>query len=906
MSTISPQRGELSARLEAIWAKTGPDNAHLPLTHHMIDVAMVAGALWDFVLTDRAQARLADGFGLNLVAMRRWLLWLAAMHDLGKCAPVFQWKAKQRHDALRAVGLAATVSGPGTLPHGTISTRLLIDRLEATGADRRVATAIAVAVGGHHGAFPSPATTRAARDRAERGDEDWDEVRAELFAAVEAVVPLPDATPSCADSGALLTLASLVTVADWIGSDASRFPLIPNGQAVPSVADRYERSAAAAHRALLDMAWVDRGLPVRPVAPDLERVVGRRPRQGQRTLADLFANVVAPCLVLCEMETGAGKTEAALYVAARELANGASGAYVALPTQATANQMHQRVGAALGRLFGVPPRSVGLLHANAALAVDEEVLEGGAPAVEPYDVHDDEPPTAASSWFAQRKRGLLAPFAVGTVDQALMGVLDVRHFFVRIGGLADKVVVLDEVHAYDAYTSRLLARLVEWCAACGATVVLLSATLAPGQRRELLRAYATGAGWPEPETPPPYPAYPRVTMLDANGEHARTVESVRRPDRREVALGWSDAALDAERLAADLLEATAEGGCVAVVCNTVRLAQERFAALRRLAPEDVTIELFHARMRYCERSAIERRLTDLFGPPGAGFARPRRAIVVATQVIEQSLDVDFDALWSDLAPIDLLVQRAGRVLRHVRPKLDGRGLRRRRALTVLVRDGDDPTSLLDRPHRVYADAILLRTRAVLDERTAIVEPDDLDTLVAGVYDQAIPVTEHAALAEAISRADARWHEEERKRHADAGIAAIASVSRTRSAALGPLRTDTRPDREGMRFGTRYDEQPSVVAIVLQDGELAHLLERPPDLVAARELLRRAVRLPVSQRVWERLSEEGGIGRPEWQKSPLLRDCVLVQLDQDGRGELGGRSLRWDPTFGVRFTTEEEV
>lgn len=886
----------------ALWAKSdlgGAAGSHLPLLLHMLDVAAVAGAVWDRVLTGAVRERVAVGLGLDAAQARGWLVWLAALHDIGKCSNAFQQKSAARRSALLDAGVSLAQLDPGhDVPHGAISARVLEAELRRRGMRRDVAKALAVVVGGHHGVLPSAQAVQRAGAGGQAGDGRWDELRADLIDAVEEVieggVTGPLGLPSRAEPGALIALGGFVSVVDWIGSDADRFPLLEPGDAPPSAAARHADSTTTARDLVAQMGWADRGLATPRRAPTLDEVVGHAPRDVQRQVARLLADSAGPCLLLVETETGSGKSEAAMWAIAHGLAHGATGAYVALPTQATANQMHRRVRGALARVLDLDPRAVGLLHGTAQLAVDEELLDGRAPAVAPRDVHDGEPDTAAREWFARRKRGLLSPFAVGTVDQALLGVLNVRHFFVRLWGLAGAVVVIDEAHAYDAYTSRLLSALVEWCAACGSTVVLLSATLAEGQRRQLLDAYAAGAGWEI--DPAPRPAYPRVTLLDADAERGRSVETVRAVDRREIALAWSDAAADPHRLAAELLEATEDGGCVALVCNTVALAQRRFRALREIASDDVALVLFHARMRHCERAAIEAQLADMFGPPHASASRPRRAVVIATQVVEQSLDVDFDTIWTDFAPVDLLVQRAGRVMRHVRPGDDGAGLRGGRRITLLVPSCDDPTELLGSERtRVYHDAILLRTRAVLADRPAIVEPDDLDALVDGVYDDTRVPACDSRLAAAIAQADPSAEEREAKLSTVAGLGMIARPGTPDLVAN--LRHDLRPDRDDLRYGTRYDELPSVSAVVLRPGELEHLLGRRPDTDAARELLRRSVRLPL---------DGGGTEPPiEWQKSTFLRDYILVQLDRDGRGAVGGRAIRWDETLGVQTTEDRE-
>jgi len=253
------------------------------------------------------------------------------------------------------------------------------------------------------------------------------------------------------------------------------------------------------------------------------------PNPTQQAAIDRAADMHAPGLTIIESPMGEGKTEAALYLmeyAGRVL--GAPGCYVALPTQATSNQMFSRVREFLERRFSGQTVTLQLLHGHSALSAElQAMLRDDPDEMVPDHICDDDPRSdahereqaevIAGEWFTARKRGLLAPFGVGTVDQALLAVLPTKHQFVRLGALAGKVVIFDEVHAYDAYMSIILECLLTWLAALGSPVLLLSATL-PGARRDaLLRAYARGlhADLPAPIAAQPYPRISWVTAAEA-------------------------------------------------------------------------------------------------------------------------------------------------------------------------------------------------------------------------------------------------------------------------------------------------------------------------------------------------------------------------------------------------------
>jgi CRISPR-associated endonuclease/helicase Cas3 len=366
--------------------------------------------------------------------------------------------------------------------------------------------------------------------------------------------------------------------------------------------------------------------------------------------------MAGPLLVIIETPMASGKTEAALAIAdilIRE--RGAGGIYYALPTQATGDQMFRRVAEFLR---SHPARidddvELHLLHSRSDLNPNYADLKPSAL----YDSDGNrEPAVVASSWFKARKRGLISPCAVGTLDQALMAAMQVRYMFVRLFGLSGKVVIIDEVHAYDIYTSEIPYSLLRWLGALGTPVVLLSATLPAHRRNMLIRAYA-----PRIQMLPPI-SYPSVLAVSRD-DSAVLAQKVEEIDRRALSL-TAVTVKYSERFdtTADLLEADlAQGGTAACFVNTVDDAQTLYQYLRRNLSfsGDTEFILFHARFPANRRLEIEQRVDRLFGKgpdERPNPERPRRAVVVATQVLEQSLDVDFDVMVTDIAPIDFVLQ----------------------------------------------------------------------------------------------------------------------------------------------------------------------------------------------------------------------------------------------------------
>lgn len=930
------------------WAKTGNEGDWLSLDRHLDDVAAVAGRLWDVALTPRQRAWVARGCRVDEAAMRAWWIFLAGIHDVGKASPVFQGLVP---DLARRVLPPELPIGPavgGSIRHDQISGAILVHSWARSWAPDAAPSAwqsLAAVISGHHGVL---------RSERELGDASFHVLdafpvwavhqRAVLDRRAERLGLRPDQVPQPGTSAVIMALAGLLTIADWIGSDQERFPVTTDP----------ERAAASdlARRAVTDRAWAaprpvrDRtfgDLFVAPGSTPNDPGVPRVPRASQRAVIDALAERADPSLTLVEDRTGSGKTESALWAAYRGLANGARGIYVGMPTRATANQLHQRTERFLARILDDNGDARARLLHSGIEATDPVVADGPTPDGVGVDVGDGtmRETTDARAWFLDRRRGLLERFGVGTIDQALLAVLTSRHFAVRLWGLQGKVVIADEVHAYDAYMSALLDRMIEWLAALDCPVVLLSATLPAHRRAQLVAAYRRGRLAARPreagrrvrleassagDTP-----YPRVTIADDAGSEVIAVDDPREPrtvaiDRLDVP-AEDDGTVVAERIAV----AVENGGCVAVVCNTVALAQQRFAALRERLDGDTEVLLLHARLRPVEREPLERRLMEVLGPDSRrGGGRPERLVVVATQVIEQSLDVDFDLMLSDIAPIDLLIQRAGRVHRHERRDEAGASERpgghHAPRLIVLDRAGHAITRDYVRGNdRVYAPPVLHRTRVVLADCQKITEPDDLDPMIGAVYPEE-PGSATLGLAddeaEALAAADERLRSEteQRTREAERNLVVGPGASDPPwEQAEAPLADAEDPGATVRNAAaTRWITEPTVGVVVLGPTELVDSW-RSPSGDDARALLRRAVSLRSHQLgvVLDRARREPGLGvawQPDgWRTHPLLRHHALVRTDGAGwalppqdRPERPALPLHWTPIDGVtiRRPTEE--
>ncbi|MBI2936251.1 MAG: CRISPR-associated helicase Cas3', partial [Chloroflexi bacterium] len=636
--------------------------------------------------------------------------------------------------------------------HGAITSSVLPAILKNTfGLSNELASRVAAVVGGHHGVFPRSDEVRRLA-LSEVGTRGWADARVELAKALANVIDVPSQAPLGVLSNTVaMTLAGLVSVADWIGSNETYFPY-----ELPVDLSLYSDAAKKRARDAIDkLAWTG-SLP--PEAQSFAALFPTlEPRPVQRAAEALAGNLNGPSMVIIEAPTGEGKTEAAIYLADNAgMVHGERGCYFALPTQATSNQMFGRVRDFLSHRYRGDTVQLQLLHGHAALSAEFDVLKRNVFKIfEPRGIWDesyrgqDSPNVVAAEWFTHRKRGLLAPFGVGTIDQALLAILQTKHVFVRLFGLAHKPVILDEVHAYDTYMSTLLERLLEWLAALGSCVVLLSATLPRARRERLVNAYAKGLG--RSELALLGAAYPRVSWVSKTAQGATHVETSEQSTKK-VQLEWVDGDLSkiaggAFELGTRLKTALEHGGCAAVICNTVDRAQQMYRALKPYfsgqaddgLPE---LDLLHARFIFQEREEREKRSEVRFGKLGGKVhlpdgstgevRRPKKAVLVATQVIEQSLDLDFDLMVTDLAPADLVLQRAGRLHRHERPRPAGLDTPR---LWVCRPQEKDGVPKFDSGKKAIYDAhVLLRSWLVLKVLGVIHVPGDVEEIVEAVYD----------------------------------------------------------------------------------------------------------------------------------------------------------------------------
>jgi CRISPR-associated endonuclease/helicase Cas3 len=705
----------------ALWAKAQRKGTEFhPLLYHLIDVGMCTKALWDGALSSGLKEQLSKAFSAEMSAEETgdFLAFLAATHDIGKASPSFQQRNEPSIKRLKDVGFVFPKRhGDTPAYHGTISAwalkSLFKDVLEI---DTYEARRFAHALGGHHGILPSTSDVNSIGNF-DKGDEKWAEARSQLLQELEKVfaprkgITLTENIEE--ENMILMLLLGLTTAADWLGSDERFFDYEDRFFSAENYADEAEIKA---EKALKETGWSG-AWTTSGKTKSFKNMFPFSPNEIQKTVIQHAEELSFPTLLILEAPTGIGKTEAALYLADTWLQKQKGrGLYIAMPTQATSNQMFERTLEFLHNRYPKEKINIHLAHGQAQWNEDMKSLHLSAIGEGENDIESQ---MRAESWFLPRKKTLLAPFGVGTVDQALMSTLQTRHFFLRLFGLANKVVIFDEVHAYDTYMGKLFLRLLAWLRAIGTSVIVLSATLPEVTRREMADVFCQKLSTRSTQA-----QYPRLTLATS-----QKIETIELPSPDDHIIQLKKINQSPERIVQELETRLEQGGCAAVICNTVQRAQDIYFALQEadfVSKENLS--LFHSRFPPAWRKDIEAKVLNNFGKNGE---RPDKAIVVATQVIEQSLDLDFDLMISDLAPVDLLIQRIGRLHRHER---DARPLGLLAPQILIAQpEGDASAPDFGSSAYVYAPFILWRTWLTLEGRSALNLPSETSTLIEAVY-----------------------------------------------------------------------------------------------------------------------------------------------------------------------------
>ncbi len=744
----------------------------LTLVAHCIDVAAVVAALLELP-TWRARLEALAKQSLCPIDIAR-LVALAFLHDVGKAGAGFYSKGMSDEVALAWRRLSGAdwvakghvhVVGPlfeGDRTCAPLRAALGVDEVLAWGgeddAGRLAVQTLWLASISHHG---TPLTHGELKSTA--GLASWTvpidgyhpvQGLARLAAAVRQILPdafVLDAPALRANAALIHAFAGLVSLADWIGSntDPAFFPYDLGGQGVQDerrwpVALKRARDVLVAMRLNVEDVRAD----LRRRSPSFVDVFGRPPRAMQ-TLAG--RTDLGP-LVVIEAETGSGKTEAALWrFKALFEAGEVDSLCFLLPTRVSATAITKRVQDFIEALFPDPR-----LRPNTVLAVPSYLRANGhdGTALPHFEVlwPDADPQRRPMYWAAEHsKRYFAAGCATGTIDQLLLSVLQTKHSHLRGTVLLRALVVVDEVHASDAYMTALLHAALERQVRAGGRALLMSATLTGEARSRLVQA-----GVPVQEAARQRDAlavadapYPCVT------DSRQLVGCERAMPARRIQCELLAAMRDPAAVAEIVATAIADGARVLVLRNTVaqavatqqaieaRLGSDH-PALFRVGAAGGVVALHHGRYAFEDRRALDLEVEAVFGSKAAMSRMPR--VLVGTQTLEISLDCDADLMLTDIVPMDVLLQRLGRLHRHRDRDLYRPGLCRAPRVVVLTPPSRDLSLLLRPgatrglglgPRSAYENLLAIEaTLRVLEDRATypeLVVPDHNRALVeAGV------------------------------------------------------------------------------------------------------------------------------------------------------------------------------
>ena len=736
------------------------ENYHL-LAYHNLDVA----ACGYFIVKKNYfnSAELFEQLGFSSNEIEKAALWFAyflAWHDIGKFANGFQQLFQHNNPKLVAPDPSkGYLSRHDSLGHW-LWKKYLIEKSEIqleqyNNNIEKIYDIWLLIMTGHHGKPPILEAKGKLSFNAHDKQASLDYIKAinQLFIADAKLMCYPtnffDKTFRKNLTKLSWLLAAITVISDWLGSNEQFFPFCSESMELSEYWANY--ALANAEKAVATLPKRSSITPfngIKNLFPFIEKPT---PLQ-QQALSCQLTNI-GPELFIMEDVTGAGKTEASMILAHRLMAVGkAQGIYIGMPTQATANGIYQRTAKVYGQLYQADSHpSLVLAHGASYMnpTFTQTIINLDNISQQKYLNNDNSASSECNEWFVDtRKKSLLAEVGVGTLDQALMAVMPFKHQSLRLLGLRHKLLILDEVHAYDSYMVKLLESLLHYHASQGGSAIILTATLPFFLREKLLNAFYSGlTSTPSSLTLNTDLPFPLFTQLNQKSLVEQAIET-RDEVKRQVKIDWID---NINSGIEKIKKAIEQGKIICWIKNSVADAISLYQQIKQnLHLDTKQILLFHSRFAYCDRLAIEQKTIEWAGKTSNNTIRSAK-IIIATQVIEQSLDLDFDEMISDIAPIDLLIQRAGRLQRHVRDKHGNiksathqnqpRDERNPPILTVFAPTWqDDPSEdWLDNPEfrntkYVYANhAYLWFTQRVLRERGVITMPEEARLLIEAVY-----------------------------------------------------------------------------------------------------------------------------------------------------------------------------
>ena len=635
----------------------GRYNFH-PLYLHSLDVVAVAKAWWNYSPTIRRSFQ--REIQLPEEKALAYIQFFIALHDLGKLDMRFQNKVPEiaPYDNLEI--------NSSNYDHGMGGYKWFVQEKDDIfpqdyhEPQREYFEEWLAHTAGHHGKIPSDSQPCPLPSYIEKGDREQDRLARKMFIHDMAKLFFNSTYPKeIPPEKPPILLAGFCTICDWLGSDRKYFKYADmlDREFRNSSESWLDKRKEAARCVLQGYGLISRVVTqggMRKVFPSL------KPRNVQGLIEKLK---ISPSLVIIESSTGSGKTEAAISLASSLLSKGfADGITFALPTQATANAILPRLKCIAEKIFSAGSNVI-LAHGKSPYNREfQKLIDAGR---EGHKAEGNDSRVQCNEWLSvSKKRAFLGQIAVTTIDQVLLSAIpSVKHWFVRSFGIGKNILIIDEIHAYDAYMYELLKSVIRQQKQASGSVLLLSATLPWYQKKQLLREW----GGEVENSKHKEDSYPLILQTeDKNGintTHSFALEKEDKEANKRVFFDiWAsnEMSFDEDRLK-KVVSAVEQGAKVCIICNLVDDAQ---SIAKRLEMNEFPVVIFHSRYRYKDRMKKEESVIQKYGKnsPSEGL------ILVGTQVLEQSLDIDCDWLITFLCPIDLLFQRMGRLHRHTKPR----------------------------------------------------------------------------------------------------------------------------------------------------------------------------------------------------------------------------------------------
>ncbi|MCQ6962897.1 CRISPR-associated helicase/endonuclease Cas3 [Methanolobus chelungpuianus] len=704
------------------WGKADELSWH-PLPYHSMDVVAVADQWWAH--SPAIRRSFSQETGLSEEQTYAWVMFFIALHDLGKFDVRFQIKNLNLATENYKTSLPAGIRTKDYF-HGDEGYKWFVLEsedlyfIDVDYKKQRWLQNWFASVAGHHGSIPTntepnlpPFVDESITSKDCLARQSWIQELNRIFLEPAGItfVDIPTKNPP-------LLLAGFCSVCDWLGSNREYFDFQQKESSLEKYFLSRERNAL---KALNDFGLLSHIATI----GGMEALYPDYTPQNTQTLIDRLS--VEQSLIIIEANTGSGKTEASLAYASKLLAASlADNIVFALPTQATANAMLERLEAVAGRIFESNDNII-LAHGKRDSNKHfKRMIEKHKQSISLQG--DFEAGAQCSEWLSSsRKRAFLGQIAVTTVDQVMLSAIrPLRHYFVRSFGIGKGVLIIDEIHAYDAYMYGILEAVIKQQKQAGGSVILLSATLPAYQKQSLCSAWGTDAVINEK-------GYPLILQATDDDVHTFALETWDCVQEKTVEIElWktNDCSISVEQLKR-IVKAAQEGAKVGIVCNLVDDAQKYAHRLSEMT--SVPVDIFHSRYRYCDRMNKEKAVLDNYSKKSSDRGR----ILVGTQVIEQSLDIDFDWMISFVCPVDLLFQRMGRLHRHLKQRPESYKKPRCTIVIPNINDADlteDPKKIYGFHNLIYKNTrVLWRTQYLLEQNNAIKFPEAYRDLIERVY-----------------------------------------------------------------------------------------------------------------------------------------------------------------------------